>query len=317
MIKIDGARSETEQVSLNGECLWARQLWLQARSKKWDSSLFSLSADRESWAADQLSERERQLMIDSLAVLHAVAPCIERSSIALYRALTDRSCQCFLLQQACQAANHVDMVMYCCDELGIEQQAVGVIPRDIAAILTPLMHDRELTSVDELVRSLAEQHLLAGVMVCSTMLLLCYEQGLMPRFNGVASLFNHVLHDLVQQHEFCCDLINALKANAPNVWNTTQEAELVDVGKECVAVLRGYLHQVCCPGSFDRACQQLYCLADYTCERVDLVRLYGSQGYPSWMESTGFVGPQADIACDEVKAASRLSSVKVQQQEQQ
>jgi len=318
MKKIDGSRLQTGKLVLNDDCLWARQLWRQARATVWEPSAVSLDADRDSWASDQLADAERQLLIDSLAVVSVVAPCIERSSVVLYNLLGNRSCQCYLLQQACQALNHADAVVYCCDEFGIEPATVDEVPRDLAALLAPLARDFQVATAGDLLRILVEDYLRAGVITCSAVLLLFEQQEMTAKLPGVAVLFDHLLRDLARQHEFCCDLVNVIKASNPDAWNVMLQEGSVAAFKECAGTLEVYLQQACfIEGSFDRACQQLHCLVDHTCESIDLPRPFGTYGHPAWMVSAGAVNRRADASCDEVPTTPPPSAVTAKQQEQQ
>jgi len=280
-------RTDARTILLD-ECLWARQLCWQARRDCWLPDDISLQIDRELWASGGLSDSEKAFLIEALQLLSAVSLQVERTSVEIYALFDVRACQQCLLQHACDATNHVRLSAYCEEQLGIKLPALvkSNAATTVHSLLTHLTQDSCFSAdLGQLIITIAAHYLLAGVVVPSIWSLMLEQPEAVKKAPGMRALFKLVARDLVCRHELGCNLINAIKSAYPVAWDEKAQQNLLCAGKQCVETVSA--HVLAQKGSFaadeDALREQLVCTVDYTFERLDLTRLFGTRGCPAWM----------------------------------
>ena len=119
------------------------------------------------------------------------------------------------------------------------------------------------------------------------MMLALKRQGKMV---GVGEQFEYIMRDESIHLAFGCDLINAIKAENPEVWTEKFQDEVVGLIKKAVVLETRYAHDACPEGllgiNADQFCDYVEHVTDRRLERIGLPKLYFKENPFPWMSQS-------------------------------
>ncbi len=286
--------------------LWAREHYKNGIANTWTPEEVTMQMDIEQWRSkDALSDKERRLILWNLGFF-ATAESLTANNLvlAVYQHVTNPECRQYLLRQAFEEAVHTDTFIYCCDSLGLDPDEIYNMYNTIPSIA------EKDSFVIELTKSIFEPgfttegventqkflHDLIGFYVIMegiffyagfAMMLALKRQGKMV---GVGEQFEYIMRDESIHLAFGCDLINAIKAENPEVWTEKFQDEVVGLIKKAVILETRYAHDACPEGllgiNADQFCDYVEHVTDRRLERIGLPKLYFKENPFPWMSQS-------------------------------
>jgi ribonucleoside-diphosphate reductase beta chain len=107
---------------------------------------------------------------------------------------------------------------------------------------------------------------------------------------GIGEQFEYIMRDESIHLAFGCDLINAIKAENPEIWTPQFQAEIVELIKHAVILEKAYAHDACPQGllgiNAEQFSEYVEYIADRRLERIDLPKVYGRKNPFPWMSQS-------------------------------
>jgi len=221
--------------------------------------------------------------------------------LTVYKHVTNPECRQYLLRQAYEEAVHTDTFIYCCDSLGLNPDEIYTMYETIpsikakdefvvqltTSILDPNFKTDSPENVQKFLHDLIGFYvIMEGIFFYAgfAMMLALKRQGKMV---GIGEQFDYIMRDESVHLAFGCDLINAIKAENPEVWTQSFQDEIVDLIKQSVILEKNYAFDACPMGvlgiNAEQFCTYVEYIADRRLERIDLPKVYGQKNPLPWM----------------------------------
>ncbi len=283
--------------------LWAREHYKNGVANNWTPEEVSMQQDVEHWKSpDVLSDTERRMIMWNLGFFSTAESLTANNLVlAIYRHVTNPECRQYLLRQAYEEAVHTDTFIYCCDSLGLDPDEIfnmyETIPSikekdDFVVELTKSVFDPNFSTegsenTQKFVRDLIGYYvIMEGIFFYAgfAMMLALKRQNKMV---GIGEQFEYIMRDESIHLAFGCDLINAIKAENPEIWTDAFQQEIVDLIKKAVVLEKTYAHDACPQGllgiNAEQFSEYVEYIADRRLERIDLPKVYGKKNPFPWM----------------------------------
>ena len=286
--------------------LWARQHYKDGVANNWTPEEVSMQQDVEQWKSKTfLTDVERRMIMWNLGFF-ATAESLTANNLVLtvYKHVTNPECRQYLLRQAYEEAVHTDTFIYCCDTLGLDPDEIYNMYQTVPSIkekddfvinLTQSILDPDFKtdSPENIQRFL---HDLVGFYVIMEGIFFYAGFAMMlalrrrNKMNGIGEQFEYIMRDESVHLAFGCDLINAIKAENPEVWTPAFQNELVELIKQSVILEKAYAHDACPIGilgiNAEQFCEYVEYIADRRLERIDLPKVYATNNPFPWMSQS-------------------------------
>ena len=283
--------------------LWARQHYKDGVANNWVPEEIAMQSDVEQWqSSTALSDAERRLILWNLGFF-STAESLTANNLVLtvYKHVTNPECRQYLLRQAFEEAIHTDTFIYCCDSLGLDPDYIYNMYESIPSIkakdsfvveLTKSILDPDFTTegshnIKKFLHDLVGFYvIMEGIFFYAgfAMMLALKRQGKMV---GIGEQFEFIMRDESLHLAFGCDLINTIKAENPEAWDSAFQQELVVLIKKSVELEKTYAHDACPQGilgiNAQQFCEYVEYIADRRLERIDLPKVYGTKNPFLWM----------------------------------
>jgi ribonucleoside-diphosphate reductase beta chain len=283
--------------------MWARQHYKDGVANNWVPEEVSMQKDVEQWKSSTvLSEDERRMILWNLGFF-STAESLTANNIVLsiYKYVTNPECRQYLLRQAYEEAVHTDTFIYCCDSLGLNPDEIYTMYNTVLtikakddfvvdltkSILDPNFKTDSSENVQRFLYDLIGFYvIMEGIFFYAgfAMMLALKRQNKMV---GIGEQFEYIMRDESLHLAFGCDLINAIKAENPEVWTKEFKESIVDLIKRSVVLERAYAFDACPRGSLginpEQFCDYVEYITDRRLERIDLPKLFGKKNPFPWM----------------------------------
>ncbi len=286
--------------------MWARQHYKDGVANNWTPEEVSMQYDVEQWKSPTvLTDAERRLILWNLGFF-STAESLTANNLVLtvYKHVTNPECRQYLLRQAYEEAIHTDTFIYCCDSLGLDPDKIYTMYESIPSIkakddfvvgLTRSILDPHFTTdtPEKIQRFL---HDLIGFYVIMegiffyagfAMMLALKRQNKMV---GIGEQFEYIMRDESLHLAFGCDLINAIKAENPEVWTQEFQQEIIGLIQKAVELEKEYAHDACPHGMLginaEHFMEYVEHITDRRLERIDLPKIYGAKNPFPWMSQS-------------------------------
>lgn len=286
--------------------LWARQHYKDGVANNWAPEEVSMQKDVEQWKSlTALNDIERRMIIYNLGFFSTAESLTANNLVlAVYKHVTNPECRQYLLRQAFEEAIHTDTFIYCCDSLGLNPDEIYNMYQTIPSIkekdefvveLTKSLFDPNFTTegvvnIQRFLRDLIGFYvIMEGIFFYAgfAMMLALKRQNKMV---GIGEQFEYIMRDESLHLAFGCDLINAIKAENPDVWTAEFQEEILDLIKRAVILEKQYAFDACPQGLLGINAQQFSDYVEYITdrrlERIDLPKIYGTQNPFPWMSQS-------------------------------
>lgn len=282
---------------------WAWEHYLNGCANHWMPSEVPMTKDIETWKSDLISEDERLLIKRNLGFFATAESLVANNLVlAIFKHVTNAECRQYLLRQAFEEALHSHAFLYIVDSLGLEEQEIFNMYREISTISEKDEFEMQLTKglIDGETKTLAGKQqflknlvgyyiIMEGIFFYSgfAMVLSLHRRNIMP---GIGEQFQYILRDETIHLNFGIDLINGIKAENPEIWNEDLTDEINGLVQQAVELEIAYAKE-CLPhgvlglnaGLFVEYVQYV---ADRRLERIGLSAIYKSSNPFPWMSET-------------------------------
>jgi ribonucleoside-diphosphate reductase beta chain len=221
---------------------WAWEKYLATCANHWMPQEIPMGADIALWKdPNGLTEDERRIVKRNLGFF-VTADSLAANNITLgtYRHITAPECRQFLLRQAFEEAIHTHAYQYIVESLGLDESEIFNAYHEIPAIrakdeflipfIDAIMDPQFKTGTPE-----ADQTLLKSIIVFACLMegLFFYvgftqilSLGRQNKMTGAAKQYQYILRDESMHCNFGIDLINAIKAENPQLWTPAFREEI-------------------------------------------------------------------------------------------
>lgn len=286
--------------------LWARKYYKDGIANNWTPEEISMQEDVEQWKSSSvLSHAERRLILWNLGFFSTAESLTANNLVlAVYKHVTNPECRQYLLRQSFEEAIHTDTFIYCCDTLGLNPDEIynmyNTIPSikekdDFVVKLTTSIFEENFTTegkenIKKFLHDLIGFYvIMEGVFFYAgfAMMLALKRRNKMV---GIGQQFEYIMRDESLHLAFGCDLINAIKAENPEIWTEEFQAEIVELIKKAVELEKQYAIDACPDGivgiTANQFCDYVEYIADRRLERIDLPKVYYTQNPLPWMSQS-------------------------------
>lgn len=283
--------------------LWARQHYKDGVANNWTPEEVSMQQDVEQWKSNSvLNPAERRLILWNLGFF-STAESLTANNLVLtvYKFVTNPECRQYLLRQAYEEAVHTDTFIYCCDSLGLNPDEIYTMYQSVpsikakddfvvnltASILDPAFKTDTLEDIQRFVYDLIGFYvIMEGIFFYAgfAMMLALKRQNKMV---GIGEQFEYIMRDESLHLAFGCDLINAIKAENPEIWTPEFQEKVLKLIAESVELEKAYARDACPQGllgiNSQQFCNYVEHITDRRLERIELPRLFGTPNPFPWM----------------------------------
>ncbi len=285
---------------------WARKYYQSGIANNWTPEEVSMQTDVEQWhSKTALNETEKRVLLWSLGFFSTAESLTANNIvIALYRHITNPECRQYMLRQAFEEAIHTDTFIYCCDSLGLNPDEIytayvhipSIAQKDnfVISLTQSLFSENYSTqgteNITNFVRNLIGFYvIMEGIFFYAgfAMILSLRRQNKMV---GIGQQFEYIMRDESIHLAFGCDMINAIKAENPDIWTTSFQSEIIDLIKHAVELECNYVYDACPKGFLgmnpEQFCDYVRYIADRRLERLNLPKQYNVENPLPWMSQT-------------------------------
>ncbi len=286
--------------------LWARKYYKGGIANNWTPEEISMQRDVEQWkSATALTPQERHLVLLNLGFFSTAESLTANNLVlAVYRHVTNPECRQYILRQAFEEAVHTDTFIYCCDSLGLNPEEMYTMYENVPVIkekddfvvnLTKSIFDPNFDIVDakttqDFVHDLIGYYvIMEGIFFYAgfAMMLSLRRHNKMV---GVGQQFEYIMRDESLHLAFGCDLINAIKAENPEIWTMQFQKDIIALIQKAVDLEIAYAIQACPDGLLGITSRQfieyVQHIADRRLERIGLPTVYNVENPFPWMSQS-------------------------------
>jgi ribonucleoside-diphosphate reductase beta chain len=286
--------------------MWARDHYKNGVANNWVPEEISMQQDVEQWKSPSvLSETERHLILWNLGFFSTAESLTANNIVlAIYQHVTNPECRQYLLRQAYEEAVHTDTFIYCCDTLGLDPEVIYNMYQTVPSIkakddfviqlttsvFAPGFTTQGTKNIQKFIHDLIGYYvIMEGIFFYAgfAMMLALKRQNKMI---GIGEQFEYIMRDESIHLAFGCDLINAIKAENPEIWTPQFQAEIVELIKHAVVLEKAYAHDACPQGllgiNAEQFSEYVEYIADRRLERIDLPKVYERKNPFPWMSQS-------------------------------
>src|SRR3989344_3977109 len=222
--------------------MWARQHYKNGVANNWVPEEVSMQQDIEQWKSNKvLSETERRLILWNLGFFSTAESLTANNIVlAIYSHITNPECRQYLLRQAFEEAIHTDTFIYCCDTLGLDPEEIYNMYRTIPSIkekddfvveltksvFDPHFRTDSLENIQKFLHDLIGYYIIMeGIFFYAgfAMMLALKRQH---KMTGLGEQFEFIMRDESLHLAFGRDLINTIKKENPEIWDSAFQKEI-------------------------------------------------------------------------------------------
>ncbi|MCB1111736.1 MAG: ribonucleotide-diphosphate reductase subunit beta [Chlamydiales bacterium] len=282
---------------------WAWEHYLNGCANHWMPSEVPMAQDIRTWRSGELSHDELLVIKRNLGFFSTAESLVANNLVlAIYKHVTNPECRQYLLRQAFEEAIHTHAFLHIVDSLGLDEQEIFNMYREIPTIarkddfemeLTKHLIDGETTTLEgkqQFLKNLVGFYIIMeGIFFYSgfVMILSFHRRNLMQ---GIGEQFQYILRDESIHLNFGIDLINGIIRENPEIWTPDMRDEIIEMIKMAVELEIAYAAD-CLPNGIMGLNAELFIdyvqhIADRRMERIGLQPLYGAANPFPWMSET-------------------------------
>ena len=218
---------------------WAWQKYLDGCANHWMPQEINMTADVATWKSKEgLTDDERRIVMRSLGYFSTADSLVANNLVlGIYRLVTNPECRQYLLRQAFEEAIHTHAYQYCIESLGMDEGEVFNMYREVPSVAKKaawsISHTHELSDPNFSTGTIeADQQLLRNLIgfygVTEGIFFYCgftqiLSMGRRNKMTGVAEQFQYILRDESMHLNFGIDVINQIKLENPQLWQTDMQ----------------------------------------------------------------------------------------------
>lgn len=293
---------------------WAWEHYLNGCANHWMPTEVPMSKDIELWKSNNLSQDERMVIMRNLGFFSTAESLVGNNIVlAIFKHLTNPEARQYLLRQAFEEAIHTHTFLYIVESLNLDQGEIFNMYNEVNSIhakdqfemeltgdiLDPNFSTNTLAGKQKFLENLIGYYIIMeGIFFYSgfVMILSFHRQN---KMTGIGEQFQYILRDETVHLNFGIDLINGIKEENPDIWNSEFQAHIIDKIKQAVELEIQYA-QDCLPRGILGLTAPMFreyvqYIADRRLERIGLKAIYKSKNPFPWMSETIDLGKEKNF----------------------
>src|SRR5579859_3435834 len=126
---------------------WAWEHYLNGCANHWMPTEVPMAKDIETWRSQRLTANERLVIMRNLGFFATAESLVGNNLVlAIFKHITNAECRQYLLRQAFEEAVHTHAFLYIVESLGMDEQTVFNMYREIPAIARKDAFEMQLTA---------------------------------------------------------------------------------------------------------------------------------------------------------------------------
>jgi ribonucleoside-diphosphate reductase beta chain len=237
---------------------WAIELWKRGVANNWTAHETDMSTDIKQWRGDVLNDAEKLLVKRVLGLFSAGESLVSNSIFTVERKyVTDGCCRQYMGRKDYEEQNHNMTVAVCCESFGLDPDEVAEAYKSIPAVKKKTQYlKRVLDSFDAdfnistlegkrlFVKNLIVVYLLMEGCWFFTSFALLMGLGRQNKLPGLYDQIVYTQKDEVNHVEFGVKLINQIKEEYSDVFNSSFIEQVKDIFKQGVELEIEYAQDV-------------------------------------------------------------------------
>lgn len=235
---------------------WAWDLYRKGKNNNWNPEEVPMTKDIQNWKSDVLTDDERLIIKRCLGFFAGSESLVGNNLFTLFKYITDPECRQFMARQMYEECLHNDTIVYICDSLDLDINEVYEAYENIPAIKAKDDFLMKVTS--DLNRSDFDTDSIEGKREATKAAFLYYIVcegtffysgfamllALSEKIPGIAEQIQYTLRDESIHIQFGTSVLNKIKEQYPDIWNSDFEKELTSLLQEAVKLEIDYAKEV-------------------------------------------------------------------------
>ena len=218
---------------------WAWDLYKLGKNNNWTPEEVPMTRDIQNWKKDDaITDDERLLIKRCLGFFAGSESLVGNNLFTMFKYVTDPECRQYMARQMYEECLHNDTIVYICDSLDLDinevYQAYETIPsiKKKDDFLMSVTRDLATNPVDsqtpEGVRSIIKAAFIYWIVCEGTFFFSGFAMllALSDKIPGIAEQIQYTLRDESLHIKFGTNLLNRIREQHPDVWNTELDNEL-------------------------------------------------------------------------------------------
>lgn len=236
---------------------WAWDLYRTGKNNNWNPEEVPMIKDVQNWKSDTaLSQDERLVIKRCLGFFAGSESLVGNNLFTLFKYITDPECRQYMARQMYEECLHNDTVVYICDSLDLDVDEVYQAYQNIPSIKAKddfLMHVTDMlnktdidTSTSQGVREVIKASFIYWVVCEGTFFYSGFAMllALSDKIPGIAEQIQYTLRDESIHIKFGTSMLNKLREQHADVWDTQLDNELTEYLKQAVELEIQYAKEV-------------------------------------------------------------------------
>ena len=293
---------------------WAWEHYLNGCANNWLPNEVPMQRDIELWKSGELTDGERKVIMRNLGFFSTAESLVGNNIVlAIYKHITNPEARQYLLRQAFEEAVHTHTFHYIVESLNLDQREVFNMYHEVSSISNKDEFEMKMTAdilktdfttdtregLQTFIENLIGFYvIMEGIFFYSgfAMILSMHRRNLMT---GIGEQFQYILRDETIHLNFGIDLINTIRSENPDVWDSKFEEHVYELIDTAVELEIRYAAD-CLPngilglnaGMFH---EYVHHIANRRLERIGLnARYEGDNPFP-WMSETIDLGKEKNF----------------------
>lgn len=235
---------------------WAWDLYRKGKNNNWNPEEVPMTKDIQNWKSDALTDDERLIIKRCLGFFAGSESLVGNNLFTLFKYITDPECRQFMARQMYEECLHNDTIVYICDSLDLDINEVYEAYENIPAIKAKDDFLMKVTS--DLNRSDFDTDSIEGKREATKAAFLYYIVcegtffysgfamllALSEKIPGIAEQIQYTLRDESIHIQFGTSVLNKVKEQYPDIWNSDFEKELTSLLQDAVKLEIDYAKEV-------------------------------------------------------------------------
>lgn len=229
---------------------WAWDKYLAACANHWMPGEINMAPDIALWKDPVgLTEDERTIIKRNLGFFATADSLVANNLVlAVYRHITNPECRQYLLRQAFEEALHTHAYQHVIESLGLDEAEVFNMYREIPSVSVkatwalpytqslcdPTFQTGTLADNQRLLRDLIAFYVIFEGIFFYVGFTQILSMGRRNKMTGTSEQFQYIMRDESMHMNFGIDVINQIKIENPDTWNTAMQQEAIAMIREAV-----------------------------------------------------------------------------------
>jgi ribonucleoside-diphosphate reductase beta chain len=234
---------------------WAWDLYRKGKNNNWNPEEVPMTKDTQNWKGDVIADEERLIIKRCLGFFAGTESLVGNNLFTLFKYITDPECRQFMARQMYEECLHNDTIVYICDSLDLDinevYEAYESIPsikaKDdfLMGVTTDLNRPLDTQTIEgqrEVIKGAFLYYIVCeGTFFYSGFAMLL---ALSEKIPGISEQIQYTLRDETLHIEFGTKLLNTIKQQYPEAFNSNLEDELAEYLQEAVKLEIQYAKDV-------------------------------------------------------------------------